>query len=84
MPRAGKHKTNIKSSQQPCLRKTAVVRFGFLNSIIMAKEIILKITQAQLLAIVDITDTLSSMFGTVDVDFNKEGQKQVRLIDRML
>ena len=52
--------------------------------LIMAKKIKLEITEAQLLAIVDITDTLKSMVGTYDEDFNKEALKQIRLIDRML
>ena len=50
----------------------------------MAKKIKLEITEVQLLAIVDITDTLKSMVGTYDEDFNKEALKQIRLIDRML
>lgn len=50
----------------------------------MAKKIKLEVTEAQLLAIVDIADTLKSMVGTDDEDFNKEALKQIRLIDTML
>lgn len=43
-----------------------------------------EITKAQLLAICEMTDTLSGMIGCYSEDFNKEASHQVRLIDRFL
>lgn len=43
-----------------------------------------EITEAQLLAIVEMADTLSSMVGSMDMDFNTEVKKQVRLTDAFL
>lgn len=50
----------------------------------MSKLKPLKITEAQLIAIIQLTDTISGMLGCMDEDFNSEGKKQVRLVDRML
>jgi hypothetical protein len=45
---------------------------------------ILEITEAQLIAIINTVDTLSGMRGCMDEDFNKEADKDIRLIDRFL
>lgn len=47
------------------------------------KKIKLELTQAQFLAIIDVTNTISAMIG-VGSDFDPEQTKNVRLIDRML
>lgn len=43
-----------------------------------------EITKPQLIAIMDAADTLSGMLGVPDEDFNREGAKQIALIDRFL
>ena len=48
----------------------------------MAKRIEISLTERQLLAIMDVTDTVSGMMGTGS-DFDDMG-KEVKLIDRML
>tara|TARA_R110000782_G_scaffold196853_1_gene286124 strand:- start:8 stop:184 length:177 start_codon:yes stop_codon:yes gene_type:complete len=48
----------------------------------MAKRIKISLTERQLLAIMDVTDTVSGMMGT-GTDFDDIG-KEVKLIDRML
>ena len=48
----------------------------------MAKRIEISLTERQLLAIMDVTDTVSGMMGT-GTDFDDIG-KEVKLIDRML
>jgi len=48
----------------------------------MAKRIEISLTERQLLAIMDVTDTVSGMMGTGS-DFDDIG-KEVKLIDRML
>tara|TARA_R110000772_G_scaffold245037_1_gene358445 strand:+ start:587 stop:763 length:177 start_codon:yes stop_codon:yes gene_type:complete len=48
----------------------------------MAKRIEISLTERQLLAIMDVTDTVSAMMGT-GTDFDYIG-KEVKLIDRML
>ena len=50
----------------------------------MAKKIKLEVTEVQLTAIVSITDTLKSLVGTDDEDFNKESLRLIKTIDRML
>lgn len=47
-----------------------------------AKKIILEVTEPQLRAVVEITNDISSMMG--GGDFDKEWNKYVKLIDRML
>lgn len=49
----------------------------------MAKKIKLEITQAQLLAIVEMADELSAMLG-IGEDEDKIRKKRLMLIDRML
>jgi len=44
----------------------------------------LKITPSELLAICDLTDSMSAMMGCGDPEFDAQGKKQIRLIDRML
>ena len=44
----------------------------------------LEVTEAQLRAIIEMTDTVSGMIGGLDEDFNNECRKQVKLIDAML
>lgn len=43
-----------------------------------------EITKAQLKAIMDATDNLSAMIGTIDQDFNNDISKIVKLVDRFL
>jgi hypothetical protein len=50
----------------------------------MAKKIKLELTEPQFTALIDVVDTLSSMLGTGDADFDLIGAKQIRAIDRML
>lgn len=49
----------------------------------MAKKIKLEITEAQLIAIIEMTDECSSMLGTGE-DEEKIRVRRIRLIDRML
>ena len=44
----------------------------------------LKVTKYQLDRIIDLTNTMEAMLGTLDGDFNKEGSKCIRAVDRML
>jgi len=43
-----------------------------------------EITEAQLTAIVYLTDTISAMIGCGDPDFDGQGEKAVKAVDRML
>jgi hypothetical protein len=49
----------------------------------MAKKIILELTEAQFLAMIDLADTISAQRGC-DLDFTDESDKNLRLFDRML
>jgi hypothetical protein len=48
------------------------------------KKIVLKLTEKELLAICDITDTISGMIGGGGQDFNDIEGKNVKTIDKML
>ncbi len=50
----------------------------------MAKKIKLELTEAQFYCLVDVVDTISAQIGCLDEDFNKDQEKNVRLLDRML
>ena len=50
----------------------------------MSKKIKLELTEAQFYCLIDVIDTVSAQTGCLDEDFNKEQNKNVLLLDRML
>lgn len=50
----------------------------------MAKKIKLELTEAQLIAIMEVTDECSAMIGCSNDAADKDRNRWVRLIDRML
>lgn len=49
----------------------------------MAKKITLEMTSREFSALIDIADTISAMLG-VGSDFDDEGKRNIKAIDRML
>jgi len=50
----------------------------------MANKIKIEFTEAQFLALIDVTNTISSSLGVGEDSYDKEQKKNVRLIDRAL
>lgn len=50
----------------------------------MAKKVKLELTQPQFRCLIDVIDTVSAQIGCLDIDFNEEQSKNVKLLDRML